>query len=323
MFLLTADLQILVIYFHKKSVPVGTLFFYADIAMILVIAECFGQLRQCFGKLLIIRSDAMPFVGTHHEINACTHDCFHEDNNRLTFSGEAFSLFESGNHIVHIVSIHGEYFPAEGEELGIEVAEAHYFIGRTIDLLAVIIYGSDEVIDFVMGSEHDSFPILTFLEFTIAMEGVNDFAIVIEFFSEGGAAGNAEALTEGSGGHTNAGEVFMGGGVTLQAAVQFAESSQLRHREVSGTGEGAVEDGGNMSVGQEKQVLVFTVHFEGHGLVLHNLEIQGRKVVSTTERTARVAALYGMYHSNDVPPDLGGYIFQFWHDNWHFLTPQK
>jgi hypothetical protein len=54
--------------------------------------------------------------------------------------------------------------------------------------------------------------------------------------------------------------------------------------------------------------------------MVHNLEVQGGKKFRATQRTARVTALYGMYHPYDVPPDLRGDIFQFWHDNWRFMS---
>jgi hypothetical protein len=53
-------------------------------------------------------------------------------------------------------------------------------------------------------------------------------------------------------------------------------------------------------------------------VMLHYLEIQGRKEIRTPEGTTRVTALNAVNHPDDVPPDLCGNILEWVHaaDLW-------
>ena len=68
-----------------------------------------------------------------------------------------------------------------------------------------------------------------------------------------------------------------------------------------------------MTVGQEEEVFVPTVHAELR-IVLQHLEIKCCKVLCTTQRAAWVAACGAVDHSDNVSSNLGSYCFQIGHN---------
>lgn len=60
-----------------------------------------------------------------------------------------------------------------------------------------------------------------------------------------------------------------------------------------------------MTIGQNEDIFVGGVHIERR-IVFHDAEIQSGKIIGTTQRTARMSAVDGMYHTNDISAELGG-----------------
>ena len=65
-----------------------------------------------------------------------------------------------------------------------------------------------------------------------------------------------------------------------------------------------------MAVGEEEQVLIFSIHGELR-IVFHGMKEKCGKIVRTPERAARMTTLYCMYHTNDIPSYLGRYVLKF------------
>ncbi len=142
----------------------------------------------------------MPFVGAFHKGYAATHGGTHQDADRFTFAGKRFGCSQAGQYLLHIVTVFEvQYFPSEGYEFGFQVAQVHNHTGRAIDLLAVIIHCSDQVVYFMMGREHHRFPVLAFLQFAVGAvsgpldawlttRGIKTLAVRMERHSRNAAA---------------------------------------------------------------------------------------------------------------------------------------
>ena len=112
----------------------------------------------------------MPVVVILHEVDAFTHDGVHHDGDGFALTGEAPRLVKRSDDLIHVVAIHFERGPAESVEFRMNISEVHDGFGGTVDLLTIPIHGGDEVVYFLAGGEHDGFPVLAFVQFTIAME---------------------------------------------------------------------------------------------------------------------------------------------------------
>ena len=67
-----------------------------------------------------------------------------------------------------------------------------------------------------------------------------------------------------------------------------------------------------MTVRQEENVFVHRIHIKLR-VMLHDFKIERGKKVCTSQRSARVATLNGVYHSDYIPSNLGGNLLQTVH----------
>ena len=81
----------------------------------------------------------MPFMGSHHKIDAHTHFCFHKNYDRHSFSRIAFGFLETFNYLSHIIAIHFYHFPIKSFELSFKISERKHFIGWTVNLFFIIL----------------------------------------------------------------------------------------------------------------------------------------------------------------------------------------
>src|SRR5690606_26905267 len=86
--------------------------------------------------------------------------------------------------------------PAERFPLCTPVAQGHDLLNGAVDLLAIAVDGSDEVVNLVMRSIHGSFPYLSFLLFTIAHQNKDQPVVAVELLPLCGADRNRKALAQ-------------------------------------------------------------------------------------------------------------------------------
>src|SRR5690606_7283876 len=122
--------------------------FSSVIVRCLIIPQCFLQLSKGCCQLLVVGRCSMPLVGAHHKVYSVTHICLHQDHDRFALGSLGLGQFQSAHNIVHVISVHLHHIPAKGFPLGLQVAQRHHLFGRSVDLLAVKVNGSDEVVHF-------------------------------------------------------------------------------------------------------------------------------------------------------------------------------
>ena len=137
--------------------------------------------------------------------------------------------------------------------------------------------------------KHNGFPDLTFLEFAVAVEGVDEVGGAIHIVAEGGTDAYAHALSKGAAGHADARKTVLSGGVSLETGAELAESLKLLDGEESAARHGAIDDRGYVALGNEEHVLTGTFHGEFGGVVVEDVELHGGHPVSGAERAAWVA----------------------------------
>ena len=82
--------------------------------------------------------------------------------------------------------------------------------------------GSEELLDavgrvYARPGDEILFPAYSFLQFAIAVQGVDQAIIAVHLLGQGGTDAHAEALPQRPTGHAHARQPFMGGGMPLQA----------------------------------------------------------------------------------------------------------
>ena len=159
----------------------------------------------------------MPFVGTHHEIDAHTHLGVCQEQLRLSLPSSLARLVEGIDHLLHVVAIELDDFPSESLVFGTHVAEVHHLIGGTIDLFLVVIENANKVIDLLGTSIHSSFPDLALILLAIAHQHEDKMRVIVEAFGLCGANSHRQALSKRAGGDTHARKSFSCGRVPLKA----------------------------------------------------------------------------------------------------------
>src|SRR5690554_3481073 len=86
------------------------------------------------------------------------------------------------------------------------------------------------------------------------------------------------SLSQGSGCHADTRKAFMSGRVPLKTRVDQAEGIELFNRKITASGQYAVENRRDVSVGEEKQIFVFSIHVKFLLSVHHDLVKNSEKL---------------------------------------------
>ena len=65
-----------------------------------------------------------------------------------------------------------------------------------------------------------------------------------------------------------------------------------------------------MAIGKKKHIFPNAIHRKS-GISFHHLKIKCSNKIGTSQRSTGVSALNTMYHSNDIPSNLGSNFFEF------------
>ena len=95
-----------------------------------------------------------------------------------------------------------------------------------VDLETVGVDENAEVAEFIMCSEHECFPALTFFDLTVAEDGEYTVVLVSDLSGKCHTASSGNTKTERTGCHINTGSVLHIG-VTLKIAVCLTESLKI------------------------------------------------------------------------------------------------
>jgi len=162
-------------------------------------------------------------VVVFHKIYPVAHNGVHHNTNGFTLSGQTPGLIERSQHLVHVITIHFKRRPPKSIEFSMNIAQVHDSFCGTVDLLTVPVNRGDQIVNFMGGCEHNSLPILTLIQFPIAMKRIHNIFIVIEFLTKSSAKSNAHPLSQGAARHSYTRKMFMGGWMTLKTGIDFAE----------------------------------------------------------------------------------------------------
>ena len=98
----------------------------------------------------------------------------------------------------------------------------------TVNLKTVIINDHAKVIQFPVTCKHGCFPDLAFLNFSVSQKCIYTVILVLKFRGKCHAACGAQSLSQGSGRHINARNMFhirmsLDAGMTLQSGAEFTK----------------------------------------------------------------------------------------------------
>ena len=119
--------------------------------------------------------------------------------------------------------------------------------------------------------------------------------VSVHLLGQGQAGGHGNALSQRAGGLGDTRQALAHGGMALQAGTQLAKGAQFAHREVPGTGQDRIINGGQVAGGEDELVLSLAVTLPGGGVMVHHFEVQG---------SARVAGFGRRDHADNVPAHL-------------------
>ena len=180
---------------------------------------------------------------------------------------------------LQVVPVDGAHVPAEGRELGAQVARIAHLARAAVDLQAVAVHDGGQVVQTAMGSEHGRLPHLTFLALAVAQKREHGAAVPVERQAGGAAGGDGEPLPQRPGGHFHAGQL-VGVGMALQARAQLAQGRKLFAREVACLCERCVESRRRMAFRQEEPVAAGLLRV-CRVVLQHAAEVQRREDVGT------------------------------------------
>ena len=148
----------------------------------------------------------------------------------------------------------------------------------------VVVHDAYEVVEAVLTGAHGGFPDLAFLYLAVAHGAEDTVAHAVLLAGESHADGVGEPLAQGACGHVNAGDVVHLG-VAGEVAVHLAEGLEVLDGEEAPEGEGGVERGGAVALGENEAVA-----FRGPGVcgveIFHGVEVEDREYVRDGEGPA-------------------------------------
>ena len=177
----------------------------------------------------------------------------------------------------------------------------HYLGNGAVDLQAVPVEDSNEVIKLVVGGEHCRLPNLSLLALTVAKDGVDAVGVTVNLCRQGHTAGGGEAETERAGGHIDAGNALHIG-MSLKTGVGFTESFYFFLREKSALSESGVKAGSGMTLRKHEAVAICLCGILR--IYIHFLKIKIGEDVGDRKRSAGMAASGVVNTLNDAETHL-------------------
>jgi hypothetical protein len=198
--------------------------------------------------------------------------------------------------------------PLKGAEL---VGKRHSrvnFVDTAVNLQAIVIDDSDEVIQVVVAGEHGRLPHLALLALAVAQQRVDAVAVTPALCGECHSNRGGDTLTERSGRHVDARRVIHIG-MALQAAADTTERLELLLGKEPALGEHGIERRSAVSLGEHKAIALGAARIRR--VDIHFLKVEVGHNVGGAKRSARMPRLGGVNRSHDTLPDLIGDLRQF------------
>ena len=187
-------------------------------------------------------------------------------------------------------------------------AKTHDVIVFAVDLQSVVIHKDCEIVQFVVGGCHGSFPNETFLHLAVTNHGVHFDVLAAVLRAESHTGRDADALSEGTCRCIDTGNL-LAVRVSLQDRMQLTKMFQFFLREEAFFRKHCVEAGCRVSFAQNEPVTARILGILGvdtHLGVVHCYHhLDGRKT------STRVTALGVRDLIDDVDTDLAANLFQF------------
>jgi hypothetical protein len=220
------------------------------------------------GGLVIENHVVVPQVPLG-ERGAFTLDCVHNDHMRAT--GDRFGLIYRFADGLDVMTVDPLDMPVERGPFVFKLLDTHDFVGQSVDLHLVVVREGDEPIGFEMSGGHGGFPVLTFLTFTVADTGIHPVIMAVQTLSESDAHSRRETLTQGAGGHINAGSPVPVA-VARETGSTDIQSMEPFFREKTFIGQNTVQCRPGMPLGHDKPVP--TLHSGFLGIDVHLFVIE-------------------------------------------------
>ena len=162
----------------------------------------------------------------------------------------------------------------------------HNVGNRAVQLAAVVVHETNEVIQLVVRCKLRAFPDLALVTLAVAYGNVNTARTILRTIAERRADGFAHALTERTGRQVNA-DGLAAVGMRREIRVRLVERVRALHRVISLETERRIHDRAAVSLGQNEPVAVLPA-----GILrvdMHNLAIQHRHSIRHRHRAAHMA----------------------------------
>ena len=210
------------------------------------------ELVQRLLGLLLRRRLAVEAEAALHERDAAALLRLADDRGRAV---EGAAALERLDDRLHVVAVDLDRVPAEGLELGADVAGVHDLLGRAVGLEVVVVDDRGDVADPEVLRRGRRLPGLALLAVAVGeqAEGLRGLVEVVEPQREADPDGHREALAERTGRDLDAGGRAHVG-VALEHRADLAELLELGVREVAVLGERGVEDRGGVALGEDEAV---------------------------------------------------------------------
>ena len=264
--------------------------------------EFLQPLRQFFR----VRSLAVPARNVLHEADALALHGIGNDHHRL--SATHLGLFECPDHLLHVVPVDRDHFPAKAAILLLQRLDVHHVLHPAVDLQAVTVDNAHQVVEFVVPGFHGRFPDLSFLLLAVAHDAEGSIVLLVELSRQRDSDGDAQALPQRSGGHLDSGQL-QPVRMSLVRRVQLAQIDHIFLGTETGKRQPQIEARRLVAGGPDDAVAIRPVGILR--IVVGHTQVECRRDVHDRERAPGVSRTGRAQHNQVVPAHQVGLLFQF------------
>ena len=252
----------------------------------------------------------MPSGNVFHEADTFAFDGIGDDDGGLSASGLGFGILQRLDHLLHVVAVDGDHVPSEAAIFFLERLDIHHVFDPAIDLEAVAIDDTDEVVELEVARFHRGFPDLAFLLLAISHDAEDMVTLLVQPGGQREADGDAQTLAERACGDFHPGQL-QPMRMALKGRIEFAEERDVFLRTESREGQSKIKAGRFVSGRPDNAIAIGPVGV--FGIVCSDAKVERGGDIHDGERPAGVSGRGRAQGGEVVAAHQIGLLFQFFY----------
>src|ERR1017187_720067 len=267
-----------------------------------------SEFFQGLHQFVIAGSLAVPSGNVLHEADALALHGIGNNHSGLAGDRIVLRLLQSVQDLGEVVAVNFDHFPAKATIALVQRLDVHHVLDPAVNLQTVAVNDGHQIVEFEVRCLHDRFPDIAFLLLAVAHDAEHRMLAAVEFASQSHADRNAETLSQRSAGDFDARQL-QAVRMSLEWRIKLAQSNNVFDGKVSGEGEAKIQSGGFMP-GRPDDAIAF-VPIRIVGIVVGDLQVQGRNDVHDGERASGMAGAGGAKRNQVIAAHQAGGLLKF------------